>query len=287
MKTLLFLVLAAFSGALLAQEPFQVKVTGQGQPLLLIPGLASGADTWDTTIAHYQDRYECHAFTMAGFAGVPRVPAPLLDRYRDSLADYIRKHNLVKPVIVGHSLGGLVALAIGVKYPDLAGKLIIVDSFPFLFGAFTPGATPASARQSVAAMRQSMSQMTDEMWANYTKSGASTRMMVTKDSDFQRLVAWGLASDRSAVTDAMCELFTADLRDDIARIKVPVLVLLTSGNGTPAARDQYAKLAGVEIKVTETARHFIMWDDPEWMFSQTDAFLARQTPAPRVSVSAK
>jgi pimeloyl-ACP methyl ester carboxylesterase len=281
MKTLL--VVAAFSGALLAQEPFQVKVTGHGQPMLLIPGLASGAGTWDTTVAHYKDRYECHAFTMAGFAGVPRVPGPLLDRYRDGIAEYIRKHNLVKPVIVGHSLGGFVALAIGAKYPDLPGKLIIVDSYPFLFGAMTPGATPESARQAVAAMRQGIGQMTDEMWANYTKSGASTRMMVTKDSDFQRLVAWGLASDRTAVTDAMCDLFEADLRDDMARIKAPTLVLLTSDS----ARDQYAKLAGVEIKVTTTARHFIMWDDPEWMFSQTDAFLGVRTPGPRVPVSAK
>jgi pimeloyl-ACP methyl ester carboxylesterase len=281
MKTLLFL--AAFSGALLAQEPFQVKVTGHGQPMLLIPGLAAGADTWDTTIAHYKDRYECHAFTMAGFAGVPRVAGPLLDRYRDSIADYARKHNLVKPVIVGHSLGGFVALAIGAKYPDLPGKLIIVDSYPFMAGALIPGATPESAKENVAAMRQSMGQMTQEMWDNYTKSGASTRMMVTKDSDFQRLVAWGLASDRTAVTDSMCDLFTADLRDDLARIKVPVLVMLTSD----PKPDQYAKLAGVEINVTKTARHFIMWDDPEWMFSQTDAFLGKQTPAPRVSVSAK
>jgi N-formylmaleamate deformylase len=49
---------------------------------------------------------------------------------RDALADYIRKNNLDKPVVVGHSLGGYLALLLAVKYPDLPGKLVIVDSYP-------------------------------------------------------------------------------------------------------------------------------------------------------------
>jgi len=36
---------------------------------------------------------------------------------------------------------------------------------------------------------------------------------------------------------------------------------------------QYAKLKGVEIQVTDKAHHFIMWDDPEWMFGHLDRFL--------------
>jgi hypothetical protein len=50
MKTL-FLA-AALACSLCAQEPFQVKVTGHGQPMILIPGLASSGDTWDSTVAH-------------------------------------------------------------------------------------------------------------------------------------------------------------------------------------------------------------------------------------------
>jgi hypothetical protein len=37
---------------------------------------------------------------------------------------------------------------------------------------------------------------------------------------------------------------------------------------------QYGKLAGVEIQVTDTARHFIMWDDPAWMFETHGSLLA-------------
>jgi N-formylmaleamate deformylase len=38
-------------------------------------------------------------------------------------------------------------------------------------------------------------------------------------------------------------------------------------------RTQYAKLQGVETHVTDKAHHFIMWDDPEWMFGHMDRFL--------------
>src|SRR5437016_3787288 len=60
-----------------AEDPFRVKVTGHGRPMILIPGLSSSGETWDTTSARYKDRFECHVLTVAGFGGVARVAAPM------------------------------------------------------------------------------------------------------------------------------------------------------------------------------------------------------------------
>lgn len=272
-----------------AQDPFQVKITGHGQPLILIPGLSSSGEVWDTTVARYKNRFECHVLTVAGFAGVPRIPAPMLDRVREGIAAYIRNKKLDHPVIVGHSLGGFLALDLAAHYPDLPGRLVIVDSYPFLGGAGDPKATREQAREMAGQMRGYMSAQTQEMYEGFVKSGMSTRSMVEKDSDFQRIVAWGIASDRTAVTDAMVELYSADLREDIAKIKSPTLVM-GSYIGFPGAkresveanlRLQYDKLKGVEIQVTDKAHHFIMWDDPEWMFSHLDRFLGPASEAKR------
>jgi len=105
--------------------------------------------------------------------------------------------------------------------------------------------------------------------------------MVIKDSDFERITAWGLASDRTAVTDAMVELYGMDLREDVGKIRCPALVMASYIGFPQATREgveanlklQYAKLAKVEIQVTDHARHFIMWDDPDWMFGHLDRFL--------------
>jgi pimeloyl-ACP methyl ester carboxylesterase len=120
MKTLLLTI--ALTTGLLAQVPFQVKVTGQGPPMILVPGLSSSGETWDTTVEHYRDRFECHVLTVAGFTGVPRVAAPMLERVRDGIAEYIRQQHLDHPVIVGHSLGGFLALSVASKYPGAAGQ---------------------------------------------------------------------------------------------------------------------------------------------------------------------
>jgi N-formylmaleamate deformylase len=280
MKTLLLLFTAC--SILPAQDAFQVKVSGHGQPMILIPGLSSGGETWDSTVAHYKDRFECHVLTVAGFNGVPRVPAPMLDTVRDAVATYIREKKLAKPVIVGHSLGGFLALELGSKYPDLVGPLVIVDSYPFMVGIYDPAATVAQAKANADEMRKYMGNQSQDMYERYVKSGVATRMMTTKDSDFERLIEWGLKSDRSAVTDAMAEMFATDLRDDLAQIKSRTLVLgswigykeYTDGPKTLAnLKLQYSKLPGVQIRLNDTARHFIMWDDPEWMFAHIDAFL--------------
>jgi pimeloyl-ACP methyl ester carboxylesterase len=106
--------------------------------------------------------------------------------------------------------------------------------------------------------------------------------MVSKDSDLQRLIGWSLASDRTAVTDAFAEMMAADLRPELDKIQCPALVLTTwigykeytdHAKTEANVRGQYAKLKGVDIEITDTARHFIMWDDPNWMFAKMDAFL--------------
>jgi len=251
--------------------------------MILIPGLASSGETWDTTVAHYQDRYQCHVLTVAGFAGVPRIPAPMLDTVRDGIADYIRQNKLEKPVIVGHSLGGFLALELAVKYPDLPGKLVIVDSYPYMAGIMGQDSSPAEIKQNLAAMAKYLRSQDQDMYERMEKSGLNVRPLVTKDSDMERLIAWGLASDRTAVTDAMIELTAADLREELGKIQSPALVMgswsaykdyTTRAKIEDGMRRQYAKLAGVKIAIAETARHFIMWDDPNWMFGQMDSFLS-------------
>jgi pimeloyl-ACP methyl ester carboxylesterase len=134
-----------------------------------------------------------------------------------------------------------------------------------------------------------MSAQSQDDYVRYVKSGVATRSMVTKDSDLDLIIGWGLNSDRTAVTDAMYEMMTTDLREDIARIKSPTLVMVTWAGVAQytntdhqkteaSARSQYAKLPGVQIAVTDSARHFIMWDDPEWMFAQMDRFLGAAKP---------
>src|ERR1700677_1286306 len=71
--------------------PFKAVVTGSGPPMILIPGLASGGNVWDGTVAHFKDRYQCHVLTLAGFAGQPAMDGPFLEKVRDGIVKYIQE----------------------------------------------------------------------------------------------------------------------------------------------------------------------------------------------------
>src|SRR5262249_40862092 len=164
----------------------------------------------------------------------------------------------------------------------LASKLVIVDAYPFLSAVFQPNITAQDAKSNAVMAKQYMSAQTQAAYESYVKSGVSTRMMVTRDTDLERIVAWGLTTDRTAAADAMVEMMVTDLRDDIAAIKSPTIVFGTwagmkqyidRAKTEASIKAQYAKLAGVEIHLHDTARHFLMWDDPDWMFGHMDRFL--------------
>jgi N-formylmaleamate deformylase len=289
--TALCLLLAlATSAAAESTASFRVRVTGSGRPILLIPGLASSGDTWTTTVAHLSGRFTCHVLTLAGFAGTAPIAGPLFPTVRRDLANYIREQHLDKPIVIGHSLGGMLAMALAADHPDLVGPLVIVDGMPFLAGPNMQVKNVEEVRAAVAKMEAYMSAMTQAQWDAYAKSGVSTRYMVTSVSDADTLTTWSVATDRQTLIRALGEAYSVDLREDIAKIRSPVLALGTwrgwhdqlAANGIVVPKDafmgsfaeQFARLPRLHFALHDTARHFIMWDDPAWFFGQIDAFLA-------------
>ncbi len=263
-----------------ARPSFSVSVTGAGRPMILIPGLASAGETYKGVVAHYAGHYECHVLTLAGFAGEPRIEAPFLETVRDDLARYIRDKHLDKPVIIGHSLGGFLALWLAETHPELTGPVIIVDSLPFLPAVFQEGATAENVRPQAEMMRKGMISGSDE--ERRKSSEMAIRTMVTSDANYQMILGWSLKSDPVAVGNAMYDLFVHDLRPDTARVTSPVLVIGTwIGLKQYTTRDaveknfraQYAGVKDFRFVMAEKARHFVMLDDPEWFLQQTDSFL--------------
>lgn len=260
-------------------QPFAVEVTGTGTPMILIPGGMSSGDVWNGTVAHYADRYECHVLTLAGFAGQPASDAtPFLASVRDALAAYIRQHELDQPVIVGHSLGGFLALSLAAEHPDIVGRLVIVDGVP------APGAT-----QDPDISAEALKKMAEIVARSYASADRAARRqaiatMAERPEHVDLITSWGMASDAATVTKALTEAVLSDYRVDLAKIRTPALVLASpAGDGTSTGRDgvertfrlQFAHMKAWQLEIAPTARHFIMFDDPAWMFEKMDAFLER------------
>ncbi|TGD82616.1 alpha/beta fold hydrolase [Hymenobacter wooponensis] len=286
------LATAAAPTAAVADTPashpaFTVQVVGKGQPMLLIPGLTCPGAVWEATVAHYQKQYQCHVVSLAGFGGTPALPntQQFLQQVRDQLLAYIKTQKLTRPVVVGHSLGGFMALWLSATQPEAVGPLVIVDSLPFLAAIQNPALTVEQAKPMAENMRQQMSQ--GKMSAAVARQTSASMMSDT--ARISQATRWSLASDPATVAQAYYDLMTTDLRQDVARIQQPTLVLGawaaykaygSTKEGTKAVfEQQYAKLPQHRIEMSEAGKHFLMWDDTQWFFAQTDAFLKQNSVA--------
>ncbi|MFP2931692.1 alpha/beta fold hydrolase [Pyxidicoccus sp. 3LG] len=272
-----------------APAPFRVERSGTGRPLVFIPGLASSGAVWNETVAHLQGRYDCHVLTLAGFAGQPALPAPFFATERRAVADYLRSQGLEKPILVGHSLGGALALAVAADVPELVGGVVVVDSLPFLPAAMDPSATADNVRSRADEMRTLMRMQTVEQRA--MQSRMALRNFISDTSKVDVAARWGADSDSETVAQAVYELSTTDLRPELARITAPTLVLgswvAMKGRVPREAveavyKGQYAKLPHARVTMSDTARHFIMWDDPEGFYRELDGFLGAHTSVAQV-----
>lgn len=261
---------------------FHAEVTGKGPAIVLLPGLGCSGEVWKSLADTLKANWQCHVLTPAGFAGRSPVSAtPYLDAFCESLAAYIEEAKLTRPVIAGHSLGGVAALRLAVKMPDLLSAVISVDGVPFSPALLDPSATADSMRSQALLRFQQATAMTREQFN--AQNEFLLRTMITKAEDVDRVAAWLAKSDRATLIEAAYELATIDLRHEVAAIQVPVLLV---GAGAFAQDDpgfrqaliknyrgQLSGLARQRFELADRARHFILLDDPAFLLNAMESFL--------------
>ncbi|MFT8489160.1 MAG: alpha/beta hydrolase [Gluconobacter oxydans] len=253
-----------------------VAAEGVGPDIILIPGLASSRDVWAGLASGLRRHYRLHLVQVAGFAGSPAIPGQntqVAAPAAEAVADYIQHQHIKAPVIIGHSLGGEVALMLGARHPKLVSRLIIVDALPFYTLLLDPTATSETARPRATAFRTALLEMPDaQMEASQTTTIAR---LAKTEAVRPALVRTSLDSDRKTVADAVYELMTTDLRPELGHIIAPVDVVYAYDPlyGVPASRidtlfhTAYAASPQVHFRRIDNSFHFTMLDQPE-KFSQ-------------------
>jgi pimeloyl-ACP methyl ester carboxylesterase len=262
-----------------APTAFSVKVSGAGRPVIFIPGLASPGSVWDGTIAHLGGKVQAHVLTLAGFAGQPPIAPPFMQQVHDQIIDYIKSNHLDHPVIVGHSLGGVMSLWLAETDPDI-GVVIDVDGMPFLAGVMDPSMTSAKAAAQGKEIRAQMVKMTADQFTEQMKQ--SMAGMITKADDVSRMLTESMKSDHGTMATAVAELIAIDLRPDLGKITVPVVIIASSvrEDANPdqiaaAWHSQIDAIPHVDFQTVAQAKHFVMIDQPEAFYARVDKALAR------------
>jgi len=280
MKKYIILIIAFLFSALCLnvfaqtkQYPFEVLKTGKGkQSILFIPGFASSGDVWNETKATFEKDFTCYTLTMAGFAGVKPQPNASFENWKTGIANFIKENKIEKPILIGHSMGGGLALAIAADYPDLVGKIVVVDAIPCLAALSDPSFKSKENNDCSAAVTQ-LTSMTDAQFLDMQKK--TMPRLLADASKMDLVVDWSVKSDRATFGQMFCDFSNTDLREKISQIKCPALILLESYfiNLKPAIEGQYKNLKTADFQYATKGLHFIMYDDTAWYLEQLRTFL--------------
>ena len=266
---------------MIQMEHISVQIVGKGPPVILVPGLSTPRAVWDAFVPDLAATHTVYLVQVNGFGGEdPRgnlQPGVLAGIVAD-LHNLVVQEKLKGAAVVGHSLGGLAGLMFAKAHPEDLGRLMIVDSLPFIGTLFAPTATVAMVEPQAASMR-------DQMIASYGKpvdrasiEGTAARLALKPESR-AKVVAWSMAADPRVSGQAMYDDLVTDMRPELAAITTPITLVYPWSSYVPQAqadplyRGAYAPAPHVTYVPIGDAAHFVMLDQPEAFRTALTAFL--------------
>ena len=271
-------------------HPMTYRQLGSGPPLLLLHGITSSSATWDAVLPALAARHTVVAPDMLGHGASAKPRADYsLGSFASGVRDLLLALGHERATVVGHSLGGGVAMQFSYQFPERVERLVLVSSgglgrevHPMLRAAALPGADwvlPAIAR-------------TGALGAGAATGRFLARIGIPPSADAQG-IAEGLATLEDADT---CRAFLHTARSiidlggqrvhagDKLHLAAAVPVLIVWGERDPMipvahAHAAHALLPHARLEIFERAGHFPFRDEPARFVALVDDFIATTEPA--------
>lgn len=263
---LLVLILPAL-GAVSAQaqqRPSDEWLEGRGErDMVLIHGLGSSVEVWDGVAPFLSGSFNVFRFELSGHGGSPTIENPTIQAEVERLHEFLLENDLPQPVLVGHGLGGMIALTYALDHPADVKRLILMDTAP---------------KQLVD--QEMKVQITQQMLEDYDAFVAERYLNMSPDPDVtDKIVDQALRTDSASFISLLMSSFDYDETERLRGQSVPILVI-GSELMFPTA-DQSRKvldLIGFDqartllFKRMGRTGHFMMLEQPVYISSVILAF---------------
>jgi pimeloyl-ACP methyl ester carboxylesterase len=235
---------------------------------VFLHGVGGGPAAWDPQVRHFSALgYRCLAWAQPGYGGRPSVEPYSLDAVVEALSRELPE----QPVLVGHSMGGIIAQEASARFAQRIRALVLCCTSPAFVGA------SEFARQFIAerigpldrgeTMAQIAARVMPAMRGSRSEPGAQEKA--------ERLMA---AVPADTYRKAVALLTTFDRRADLQRISVPTLLIAGSDDRTapPAMMQKMAqRVPGAQYVLLEGCGHLGPMDQPAAFNAALEKFLQR------------
>jgi pimeloyl-ACP methyl ester carboxylesterase len=244
--------------------PLAAVERGSGKPMVvLIHGLGQDREVWDRVAARLEGRYRLLLVDLPGHGASASIANVSVDAVADVLDRTLKERKVKQALLVGHSYGGLVALAEAARHPDRAAGVVSIDIATYV--------EIDSGR--VANLEQIIAQ-------RYPLFLRGVYEPMTHDSSqVEPVIAKAAKVPREVLTEYFRDAWRVNLRPSIRTLKAPVLVVATDATWPGAESWTSArKRLGYETAGPAIGRriwgsgHLVQLDQPDTLAAAISEF---------------
>jgi 3-oxoadipate enol-lactonase len=248
---------------------------GDGRPIVFIHGLGWDYSLWGGAMTRFSGDYLTIAGDTRGHGATDKPEGPYsVDIFAKDWAELIGELATEKVLIVGFSLGGMIAQTLALDYPDLVGALVLVNTScrsPLVGSAHLKERMEVAKRDGPAAAAMlAAKSVFSPSWRD-----ANPAML----ADF---VDWRVAQDQRALGEVMRAASNFDLRDRVGALDVPTMIMTSLGDEMMPPSDQALlteMVPAAEYVAFADAGHMLQLERPEPFESTLESFLRRHWPS--------
>ncbi len=264
--------------------------TGNGPPLVFVHGLSSNMAYWHHQLDYFAQSRRVMALDLPGYGASDRPDAPYTPPwYASVLTAWLDEEGIDQAIIVGHSMGGQVALTFALQNPDRVAGLVL--SAPAGFETFAPGSAAfmkkywhetRALNTTEDELRTTFQTLVFNRWDEHTEQLLAERVAMGKHPEF--------AGTSVAVSRSIAGMLDHPVYEHLGQIDVPTLIvfgdrdrmipnpIFTGGRSRAVAEIGLNALPKAELVMVPRAGHTVHHDAPDAFNQAVTSFLEELNP---------
>lgn len=244
-----------------------VKEDGVGQDMILIHGKGYSKENMDRLFQYYKDHCHVVSYDVRGHGESDKPPVFTLEDDVADLAALIKKMKLVKPVVIGFSMGSYITLKTAEEHPDLLSRIVLI-------GTKGGGETSSTQKieQNAAAAGMSRKEIAQQIIRKVFAPQVTMADIASFDAEISSPVKLTQVQ-KDAITKSLQNF---DLLSSAGNVHIPALVLTGEYDGInpPSEGKKVADaLPEAKFEIIPNAGHIAFFENPDRVFELIDKFI--------------
>ena len=245
---------------------------GEGRPVIILHGLFGMCDNWATFSKKLAEKiFSVFTPDLRNHGNSPHSDVFSYEVLSDDLNEFIRQHNIMNPVLIGHSLGGKVVMNFTLKFPRVASKVIIIDMGIRKYGIQNEDVLQAIVNCDIS-IKKTRKEIEETLEKRIQQKKVIKLLMKNVQRNNDNTFCWKL--NLEAIRNNFCEIFKAV--ECAEKSNVPALFIAAenseyiSESDMPAIRKIFPLSKYISIP---GSNHWVHSDKPEELLCAVTDFV--------------